>query len=200
MATDDNGAAAKGFGVTAENKLAEMPADDFTKTWRYKLGLGIFIFGQVVLVIGLFLPAFGIGAGTTGTLIVGGEVISLSSIAVLGKAGFNAIKAKMFGFIKAGFPDHISRTRHRIGIVLLCTSVVTTSTVMVYAWSAFDAARADPAATVWGLDITGQSSMVFWLFLIGELCFLIAIYTLGGDWWERFRGLFIWKAADEAAR
>lgn len=41
-----------------------------------------------------------------------------------------------------------------------------------------------------GLDVEQQGSLVFWLFLIGEVSFLVAIYVLGADRWEKFRRIF----------
>ena len=34
------------------------------------------------------------------------------------------------------------------------------------------------------------------LFLVGEIGFLVAIYVLGGDWWEKFRNIFIWSGQE----
>ena len=42
-----------------------------------------------------------------------------------------------------------------------------------------------------------RGSLVFWLFLIGEVSFLIGIYVLGAEWWGKFRRIFVWEAADE---
>ena len=124
-------------------------------------------------------------------LVVGGEVISICSIVFLGKAGFLAIKNKVFAFIKTSYTGPVSPTRHYIGIVLLCTNVITTYLMVLYAYDAFAATTTeDPIPRVWGLDFTEQSSLFFNLFLIGEVSFLIAIYVLGADWWERFRALF----------
>lgn len=182
---------------TTASETAGQPAKDFTKSWRYKAGFGLIVFGHVILVLGLVSPALGIGAGTAAAMILAGEVISMVSIVLLGKDGFMAIKSKLFGFLKAGFAGPVGRTRHRIGIALLCTNVVTAIIVMIYAWSAFGAAMAEePTFIVWDLAIEQQASLVFWLFLIGELSFLVAIYTLGADWWDRFRALFVWQPAE----
>ena len=72
--------------------------------------------------------------------------------------------------------------------------MVTTYILMLYAWSGFAATTVEnPLPAVWGIDYAQQSSFVFWLFLVGEISILIAIWTLGADWWGRFRDLFIWK-------
>ena len=184
--------------VTSENPSKELPAEDFTRTWRYKLGLGLIIFGHAILVAGILLPMLGLASGElAGALVVGGEVISLTSIVFLGKAGFLAIKSKVFAFIKAGYAGPVSPTRHYIGIVLLCTNVLTTYLMVLYAYDAFAATTVeDPIPRIWGLDFTEQRSLFFNLFLVGEVSFLIAIYVLGADWWERVRKVFVWQQSE----
>ncbi len=184
--------------MSAENKSTETPTEDFTRTWRYKVGLAMIIVGNGGILVALLLPFVGVGAGTVGALVVGGEIVSLASIVFLGKEGFKAIKSKAFAFVKGGFVAPVGKTRYYVGIALLCTSVLTTYIMMIYAWESFAAATAEaPAPPVWGLDVAQQGSLVFWLFLIGELSFLISIYVLGADWWGKFRRIFVWEAADE---
>ena len=36
------------LGKTPTQEASEQPAEDFTKSWRYRFGLGLFIAGQVV--------------------------------------------------------------------------------------------------------------------------------------------------------
>ncbi len=183
------------------SKPSNVPAD-FAKTWRYKLGLSLFILGQVALVAGILLPVLKLApgghSGLVGVLIVGGELVSLSSIVFLGKEGFKALKSKIFGFFKKDYAAPVGPVRHYLGIVLLLTNVVTTYTLMAYAWVSFDRATAEtPVPAVWGFDFAQQGSLVLWLFLIGELSFLLAIYVLGADWWGRFRDIFVYHKPEE---
>jgi hypothetical protein len=178
----------------SEQKPQDTTSADFTRTWRYKLGLFMIIAGNGVIVLSLFLPIFGVGAGIIGALVLAGEAVSLGSIIFLGKEGFKAIKSKFTGAIKEGYTGAVSQARHRFGIVLLLANILTTYILIVYAWISFGRATAEtPVPDVWGLDIAQQGTMVFWLFLIGEVSFLIAIYVLGAEWWERFRNIFVWK-------
>lgn len=174
-----------------------MPVEDFTRTWRYKVGLTMIVVGNLGIVGAVLLGFMGLGAATVGALVVGGEIVSLASIVFLGKEGFKAIKSKVVVFAKSTYTAPVGKSRHYIGIALLLANVVTTYLIMLYAWDAFEAAGAEgPTAAVWGLDIEQQGSLVFWLFLIGELSFLIAIYVLGAEWWEKFRRIFVWEAAE----
>ena len=186
---------------TQQNRPENKPAEDFTRSWRYKVGLGLFIIGQVGLVIGLLLPVLGLApggkAGLVGVLIIGGELVSLASIVFLGKEGFKAIKSKIFAFVKTGYTEPVGRARHTIGILLLLTHVVMGYIMVLYAWSAFGATTAeDPMPAIWGLNFAEQGSLYFNLFLIGEVSFLISLYVLGADWWGRFRGIFLWQETE----
>ena len=167
---------------------------DFTKTWRYKVGLFMFIVGNLGIPGAAVLVLLGFGAATAGAIAVGCEVLALASIAFLGKEGFLTLKHKVTGAVKASYTASVGRTRHRIGITLLLTNVLTNYIMMLYAWDAFATASAKgPAAAIWGLNIAQQGDLVFWLFLAGELSFLISIYVLGADWWGKFRRIFVWE-------
>lgn len=173
-------------------------SDNFTGTWRYKAGLFMIIIGNLGIVLALAMPALGAGAGIVGAMVVGGEVISLASIAFLGKAGFMAIKSKFTGFVKSTYTGPIGKGRHYFGITLLCVHVVTLYTLMLYAWDSFSmATQKIPNPVVWGLDISQQANMVEWLFLSGEISFLVAIYVLGAEWWEKFRRVFVYEPISE---
>ena len=180
-----------------ENPSKEEPAADFTRTWRYKIGLFLIIAGNLGILVGVLLGLVGVGAATIGAIVVGGEIVSLASIVVLGMEGFKAIKSKVVGFAKSTYTAPVGKTRHYIGIALLLMNVVTTYLMMLYAWDAFEiAATEGPAAAVWGLDIEQQGSLVMWLFMVGELSFLVAIYVLGAEWWGRFRRIFVWEGSE----
>ena len=183
--------------TTPADQSSANPAADFTKTWRYKLGLFMIIVGNLGIVLGVVAGAVGFGAAVVGAMVVGGEVLSLGSIVFLGKEGFMAIKNKIVAAAKSSYTQPVSRTRHRIGIVLFLTHVATAYLIVLYAWDAFAVAAAEGSdAAVWGLNLAEQSELVFNLFLVGEISFLVSIYVLGADWWGKFRRIFIWEAAE----
>ena len=170
------------------------PGADFTRTWRYKAGITLIIGGHLGILLGILGGFVGLGAATIGALVVGGEIVALASIVFLGKEGFKAIKSKAFAFVKSTYTAPVGKSRHYIGIALLCANALTTYLMMIYAWEAFTAATAEgPTAAVWGLDLEQQGDLVFGLFLTGEIAFLVAIYVLGAEWWGKFRNIFVWQ-------
>ena len=184
--------------MTAPDNQAKATLDEgFTRTWRYKIGLTLIVGGHVILLIGALLPFLGMGAAISGVVILAGEVTALTSIVFLGKAGFKAIKAKMVGAVKASYTAPVGRTRHVIGIILFCANVLTTYAIAAYAWVVFDRITPEnPFPQVLGLSLQQQDDLVLWLFLAGEISFLLAIYVLGADWWGRFRSIFVWKETE----
>ena len=176
------------------DKSSPSPAEDFTKTWRYKAGLTLIIVGNGILLLGIVMPALGAGAGTVGTMVIGGEVISLASIAFLGKEGFKAIKNKALGFIKSTYTGTVGPTRHYLGIILILTSQAVLYINVIYLWQFFERSTDGGShPIIWGLERAQQDSLLLTLFIIGEVCFLISIYVLGADWWGRFRRVFVWQ-------
>ena len=183
-----------------DNPTAAATAGDFTKTWRYKIGLTLIVVGHLGILVGVLGGFVGLGAATIGSLVVGGEVVALASIIFLGKEGFLAIKNKAVAAAKSTYTAPVGKTRHYIGIVLLCANAVTLYIMMLYAWYAWDAfaaATADaPVPTAWGLNIEQEGELVFSLFLAGEISFLVGIYVLGADWWGKFRKIFVWQPTE----
>ena len=64
----------------SEPKPTEKPAEDFTRTWRYKVGLTMIIGGNLGILLGALLGFVGVGAATIGALVVGGEIVSLATV------------------------------------------------------------------------------------------------------------------------
>jgi hypothetical protein len=183
--------------TTSDTQSTAAPDADFTKTWRYKVGFSMIVVGNLGILLAMFMPILGAGADTVGALLIGGEIVSLASIAFLGKEGFKAIKNKAFAFVKSTYTGAVGKTRHYIGIALLLTNVAVSYIIALYLWDVFEASTAEgPASIIWGLTFAQQDSMLFTLFLIGEISFLVSIYVLGADWWGRFRRIFAWEAPE----
>jgi hypothetical protein len=165
--------------VTETQKLPEKSQPG----WRFHLGLSIFVVGfasplLIPLVTSSDLPAKW-KAIISGALAVGiPEVFSIAAIAIMGKSGFNYIKARIFGFIKKhGPPDVVSRTRYRIGLILF-------GLPLLFAWLAPYIPQMFP-----GYDI-----QPLWVNIVGDLLLVSSLFVLGGDFWDKMSSLFIHEA------
>jgi len=152
-------------------------------SWRLTLGVTIFVLSIVVPLLGI--PAVTASAlsvtmksTVSGVLLVGSEVFGILAIAVMGKPGYAFIKNKVFVFLKRhGPPREVSRLRYKIGLVLFCLP-------LLFAW-----------VSVYAADfIPGFSQNPLPYAIGGDLLFLVSLFVLGGDFWDKIRALFVCDA------
>ena len=151
--------------------------------WRFRLGL-------IILVVGwlspLLIPVITRTSLATewktiisGLLAVGiPEVFTVAAIAIMGKSGYNLIKERIFSFLKKhGPPDRVSLTRYRIGLVMFVLPVA-------FGWLG-----------PYGIHlIPGYEAHRFVVSLIGDVMFVVSLFVLGGDFWDKVRALFVYDA------
>ena len=84
--------------------------------------------------------------------------------------------SKWWFFKKHGPPDHVSRGRYRLGLLLF-------SIPLILAW----------ALPYFGHHIPYYESNNLWFFIGGDVMFIISFFVLGGDFWEKLRSLFVYN-------
>jgi hypothetical protein len=151
--------------------------------WRFRIGIGFFVLAWVCpLFIPLVTASSLSGAWKNtlyGFLIVGGpEICSFASIAFFGKEGFDYIKSRIFAFFKSVAPQaRVSRTRYRIGLVMWALLAV----FGVFIYYAPDI-------------IPGYDENRIVMNLVADFLFIVSFFVLGGEFWDKFRALFIYDA------
>lgn len=151
--------------------------------WRFRLGASFFALGLVCPVFVPLVTATGLSTEwktiLSGILTLGiPELLWVVAVAVMGKAGFDHIKVRVFGFLKRhAVPRTVSRTRYRIGLALFLLP-------LLFGWLA----PYSPGA------IPGYESQRFAVNLAGDLLLLTSLFVLGGDFWEKLRSLFLYEA------
>jgi hypothetical protein len=148
--------------------------------WRFYLGLVIFIIGfisplSIPLVASSTLPLKW-KAIISGALAIGiPEIFSIVAIAIMGKSGFNFLKERFFNLIKKhGPPDRVSPSRYRMGMVMFLLP-------LIFGWLVPYAPHLIP----------GYETHRFFVNIAGDLMFIISLFVLGGDFWDKVRALFI---------
>ena len=150
-----------------------------TASWRFRLGVALIAIGWICP---LFIPL--VTNSTLSTewktalsgflLVIGPEVLSLLAIAILGKDGFNYLKEKVFALLRRAAPSaKVSRTRYRAGLFIWAFLFVYGSFVL-YA----------PHL------IPGYAEHRIALNLTTDFLFIVSLFVLGGDFWEKFQALF----------
>ena len=151
--------------------------------WRFRLGLTILVVGWISPVL---IPVIARTAIATewktiisGLLAVGiPEVFTVAAIAIMGKSGYNLIKERIFSFLKKhGPPDRVSLTRYRIGLVMFGLPIV-------FGWLGPYGAH----------QISGYETHRLVVSLMGDVMFVVSIFVLGGDFWDKVRALFVYDA------
>jgi len=184
------------FLYQAPTAAAEPDAPKPPSTLRYRLGLGVFALGNLLAISGLILPAVGLAqgrmVGVIAVMLGAGEVISLSSIFLLGKEGFKELKGRVFAVLKrTPSGQAISRRRHRVGVSFLALHVLSGFAALIFPIASHYGVSSDGAfPTVLGLDRPQQLQWFLALLITSEAFFFIGVYTLGGAWWGRFQSLF----------
>jgi len=162
-----------------ENQNTKPPAPG----WRFKLGVYLLVVGAICP---LFTPLVAMNdlstewkAALSGLLLVGiPEIFSLMAIAVMGKDGFNYIKGKVFAFFKRhALPKEVSLTRYRIGLVLFLLP-------LLFGWLA-------PYGTEL---IPGYESHRLAVNLGGDFLLILSLFVLGGEFWDKVKALFVYRA------
>lgn len=116
--------------------------------------------------------------GLSGALALGiPEVFMVIAIAIMGKSGYEFIKSKLARFIKPILPpDQVSRTRYRVGLVLFCAPLIV-GWILPYLTTHFPE----------------LNNLPVWYYVIGDSIFILSFFILGGDFWDKLKGLFTHK-------
>jgi len=153
------------------------------RCWCFNLGIALFGLSVILPLAGIpLITALNLSAGITtsvsAVLLVSGEVMGVVAIAVMGKSGYALIKNRVFGFLRQyGPPDTVSRGRYTVGLIMFVIPILF-GWISVYILEYIPYLQENPIPFAIG----------------GDLLFLTSIFVLGGDFWDKVRGLFIYNA------
>lgn len=142
--------------------------------------------GSIVFVLGFLSPSLiplvtkselpiAWKTGLTSLLALGiPEIFVLIAVAIMGKPGYVLLKSKLAGFIQPLLPpDAVSLIRYRIGLIMFSL----------------------PLLAGWVLPYIGHflplvNNFPIWYYIIADVMFFSSFFVLGGDFWDKFSGLF----------
>lgn len=151
--------------------------------WRFRLGLTVLIVGWLSPLLIPLVTRTSLATEwktiISGLLAVGiPEVFTVAAIAIMGKSGYDLIKARIFGFLKKhGPPDRVSPTRYRIGLAVFVLPIL-------FGWLGPYGAHHIPGYEAHRLVVS----------VIGDVMFITSFFVLGGDFWDKIRALFIFNS------
>ena len=134
------------------------------------------VFIPIVLSSGL--PDWAIAA-LSGLLAFGiPEIFMIVAVAILGKEGFAYLKNTLGKYLKPlAPPDEVSRSRYNVGLVLFSLPILF-GFLLPYLNHEF--------------HIIGDIPLI--CYLISDLMIVASLFVLGGNFWDKLRGLYIHKA------
>jgi len=154
-----------------------------SNNWRFFAGVTALILALVLPLSAFLVPLFGLPSGQaaliSGFLLAGApEILILLAVALLGKENYDRIVRSAKGFFFTTFFEKpVSRLRYSIGLTIFCLSIVPLYLVGY--------------ATSW--MPTGNAK----LFLLAgaDLACIISVFVMGGEFWGKFRRLFVWEGS-----
>lgn len=152
-----------------------------TANWRLVAGVSVLGLAMVLPLAALFVPLLGLpvaqSAVIAGALVAGApEVLMLLAVALLGRQNFDRIvgAAKRF-FHSTFFSTPVSRARYHVGLAICVLSFIPLYVAgYVPSWM--------PA---------GHGRIA--ILAAADLAFILSFFVMGGEFWEKFRRLFVWE-------
>lgn len=163
--------------MSTEKMAAGAPAT--AAGWRFKLGIALIALMALAWLLIPIEAALGMSAAVIGTTTAGiaiaNKIILLLAIAVMGKAGFQELKAKIFRQLTP--PAEVGPMRHRIGVVMFCLPILHS---LLETWASHIAPQL--VENRLGVD------------LVMDVMLIAAVFVLGGNFWDKLRALFVRNA------
>ncbi len=152
------------------------------KGWKYYIGMTCLIFSLGLPAFGFAIPFMGLqptlAAILVGFLTIGGpEVMIFLAVLFLGKETLSYYKQKLYKcFFKRRKYEPVSKFRYYFGLVIFFAS----PTPLYF--------------NAYGAQFLPADEHLRHFILMGaDLAFVLSFFILGGNFWEKFKSLFIWN-------
>lgn len=161
--------------TTPDTQAPAAPA----KGWRFKCGIGLFVIAfalwlLIPLAASMDAPGSRIAA-LTGAIFIANKVLLISCIAIMGKEGFQQLKAIISGHARRLAPVHkVGPVRHVIGLVMFLLPILS-SMLEPY------------IDQIW----PGLRPKIWQFQFASDIMLIASFFVLGGDFWNKLRALFI---------
>jgi hypothetical protein len=150
--------------------------------FRFYVGLVIFIISFFMLPTGLVLREFITGSFlksfVLGVFWISAPVMKIGSIAILGKSSYAWINYQVHYFYhKVAKPHQITPLRYNIGLVMFVLPFLPNYMISFM-------------PHLLPISLTTRYIII----VASDALFLTSLFVLGGDFWDKLRALFIYKA------
>ena len=166
------------MNIANEDAPIEAVAPPTARLW---LGVGVFAFGWILaLTLVPFVTNSDLSTSAKATLttllvVVVPKVFLIACIAILGKPGFAYLKGVVWKFFRRiAPPPQVGIWRYRIGLVMFFLPLVASLFFQYFQPILEGGAEARPVFE-----------------RIGDVIQIVALFVLGGDFWDKLRSLFV---------
>ena len=153
---------------------------------RIIIGTCVFILGQLspltIPLLGNLDISDSLRTTISAILLLGiPELFIIITILIVGKSGFQLIKNKIYNKMRWILPpDQVSQARYRVGLVIF-------SLVLLLGW-----------ISPYLIHLLDQMKFnLLYIGIAGDLLLIFSLFILGGNFWDKIRGLFIYRARIE---
>ncbi len=149
-------------------------------------GISVFVVGQLTTLLIPLVTASGLSPTWKTTLsgilfFVTPQLGIFVAIAIFGKPGYNYLKGLVFGWLKKNVvPDKVGPVRYFIGLIMFVLP-------LLFAWVEPYFGRLTPE----------YAHHQIWFCVGGDLIFASSFLVLGGEFWDKIRGLFIYNIGNK---
>ncbi len=167
--------------ATGGTALPEQTLSVLNRDWRFYTGMAALVLSLVMPLFAFLVPLLGLSlaqsAAVVGLLIAGGpEVVGLVGIALLGRNAFlyftYKLKTALRGVV---LPKRVSKQRYYFGL-----SVSLASLLPLYVYGYFP-------------NWLPSGDTRIYILATADVSFILSMFVMGGEFWEKFRRLFIWE-------
>lgn len=154
------------------------------KQIKLYLGCTLLVLSMLVPLLGFWVAQLAlpvaVKAVVIGALTVGGpEVLAVLAVALLGKEAFHFLTGKVVGLLGKLRPTgSVGQARYKIGLVLFFASFLP-AWILSY------------APTIVSADVR------ILVCICSDVCFVVSLFVLGGDFWDKLTALFLYDAKVE---
>ncbi len=159
------------------------------KRFKFYLGIAFLILSAVLPLLGFWVAGLDLHLAIKGTIIglltLGApEVLIIASVALLGKEAFDLITGKIRSVLHRIKPTGpVSKHRYTVGLILFLLPLIPTY-IMAYT----------PHL------LPDDSPERLYINIAADLLFIVSLFILGGDFWDKLASLFVYDAKAQFPR
>lgn len=166
--------------MSKEEPSSQPQPPELKRGLRLYVGIASMVLAFILPVFVIVVPYLGLSNGGTllisaGLFVGGPEILTLVAVALLGKETLRYFTYRIKKALRSAIMERpVSRARYYFGLVLFLGSILPH-----YIYGYFPAFLPEDKR--------------MYMLATGDLAFLISVFIMGGEFWEKIQKIFIWE-------